>query len=94
MRHAAELRATFSEAVDLINKGSADDVYKGQAIIDAQGVMGQTYFVNALSSTVMLITDASHALPVQSPWKWLRNAGLLSANRQKFNLLFAAARPR
>lgn len=49
----------------VINKGSNDDVYQGQAIIDAQGVMGQTYFVNALSSTVMLVTDASHALPVQ-----------------------------
>lgn len=49
----------------VINKGSTDDVYTGQPIIEAQGVMGQTYFVNALSSTVMLITDASHALPVQ-----------------------------
>ena len=25
MRHAAQLRATFSEAIDLINKGSADE---------------------------------------------------------------------
>ncbi len=49
----------------VINKGSNDNVYKGQAIIDAQGVMGQITHVNALSSMAMLITDASHALPVQ-----------------------------
>jgi rod shape-determining protein MreC len=49
----------------VINKGSNDNVYMGQAIIDAQGIMGQITHVNALSSMAMLITDASHALPVQ-----------------------------
>lgn len=49
----------------VINKGSSDNVYISQPIIDAQGVIGQTIHVSATSSTVMLITDASHALPVQ-----------------------------
>ena len=49
----------------VINKGSNDKVYISQPIIDAQGVIGQTIHVSATSSTVMLITDASHALPVQ-----------------------------
>lgn len=49
----------------VMNKGSNDEVYRGQPIIDAQGVMGQVTHVNALSSMAMLITDASHALPVQ-----------------------------
>jgi len=49
----------------VLNKGSNDGVYRGQAIIDAQGVMGQITHVNSLSSMAMLITDASHALPVQ-----------------------------
>ncbi|MCW8830949.1 MAG: rod shape-determining protein MreC [Gammaproteobacteria bacterium] len=49
----------------VINKGSNDEVYISQPIIDAQGVIGQTIHVNANSSTAMLITDASHALPVQ-----------------------------
>lgn len=49
----------------VINKGSNDGIYRGQAIIDAQGVMGQITHVNALSSMAMIITDASHALPVQ-----------------------------
>ena len=49
----------------VINKGSNDKVYISQPVIDAQGVIGQTIHVSATSSTVMLITDASHALPVQ-----------------------------
>ena len=49
----------------VINKGSNDRVYISQPVIDAQGVIGQTIHVSATSSTVMLITDASHALPVQ-----------------------------
>lgn len=49
----------------LLNKGSSNDVYRGQPIIDAQGIMGQVAHVGLLSSTAMLITDASHAIPVQ-----------------------------
>lgn len=49
----------------VLNKSSRDDVYKGQPIIDAHGVMGQILYVSTASSTAMLITDASHALPVQ-----------------------------
>jgi len=49
----------------LINKGSVNDVYRGQPIIDSKGVMGQIIHIAARSSTSMLITDASHAIPVQ-----------------------------
>lgn len=57
----------------IINKGSADSVIPGQPIIDAHGVMGQVLYVNAFSSTAMLITDASHALPVQIDRTGLRS---------------------
>ena len=49
----------------LLNKGSKHEVYQGQPIIDSTGVMGQVIHVSARSSTAMLITDASHAIPVQ-----------------------------
>lgn len=49
----------------LLNKGSSSDVYQGQPILDAHGIMGQVVHVGLLSSTAMLITDASHAIPVQ-----------------------------
>lgn len=49
----------------VLNKGSSSDVYQGQPILDAQGIMGQVVHVGLLSSTAMLISDASHAIPVQ-----------------------------
>ncbi len=49
----------------LINRGSTSGVYEGQPVLDADAVMGQVSQVSAFTSTVVLITDASHALPVQ-----------------------------
>lgn len=49
----------------VINKGSQQDVYPGQPIIDARGIMGQVVDVSLMSSTAMLITDVSHAIPVR-----------------------------
>jgi len=61
------------QAVDLdpyrqqlrIDKGSASGVFEGQPVLDAHGVMGQVTHVTPFSATVLLITDAGHALPVQ-----------------------------
>ena len=49
----------------IINKGKREGVYDGQPIIDANGIMGQIIHVGPVSSTVILITDQTHALPVQ-----------------------------
>lgn len=49
----------------LLNKGSNDGVFEGQPLIDAAGVMGQVLHVSPFTSTAMLITDPSHAIPVQ-----------------------------
>ena len=49
----------------VINKGQREGVYYGQATIDANGVMGQIVHVGPFSSTVLLLTDPQHAIPVQ-----------------------------
>ncbi|MGH8509994.1 MAG: rod shape-determining protein MreC [Gammaproteobacteria bacterium] len=49
----------------VLDKGSQQGVYQGQPIIDGDGIMGQIIHVNPISSTALLITDISHALPVQ-----------------------------
>lgn len=49
----------------LLNKGSRHEVHLGQPLLDANGIMGQVVHVNPVSSTALLITDPSHALPVQ-----------------------------
>lgn len=48
----------------VINRGSKHDVYVGQPVIDTFGILGQVTKVNLLNSTVTLITDSSHAIPV------------------------------
>lgn len=49
----------------LLNKGKNDDVFEGHPLLDASGVMGQVIHVSPFTSTAMLITDPSHAIPVQ-----------------------------
>ena len=60
----------------VINKGSADEVYRGQPLLDAEGVMGQIIHVNPFSSTAMLITDPNHAIPVHVNRNGLRAIAL------------------
>ncbi|MGB5458259.1 MAG: rod shape-determining protein MreC [Gammaproteobacteria bacterium] len=57
----------------VLNKGAKYGVYRGQPIIDAHGVMGQIVYVNAMTSTAMLISDVSHAIPVQIDRTGLRS---------------------
>ncbi len=49
----------------LLDRGERHGVVRGQALIDARGVMGQTTIVGPLSTQAVLITDPSHALPVE-----------------------------
>lgn len=49
----------------VIDKGARDGVYKGQALVDAQGVMGQVIRVNPSSSIALLLTDPNHSVPVE-----------------------------
>jgi rod shape-determining protein MreC len=52
-----------------IDRGATDGSFIGQPVIDAGGLMGQVITVYDTHSEVLLISDASHALPV----KVLRN---------------------
>ncbi|TVP57356.1 MAG: rod shape-determining protein MreC [Halomonadaceae bacterium] len=49
----------------ILDKGSRDGVRPGQAILDAGGLMGQVVHSSAFSSRVVLISDNSHAVPVE-----------------------------
>lgn len=54
----------FSQRI-LIDKGERDGVFLGQPVLDATGLMGQVVEVMPFTARVLLITDASHSLPVQ-----------------------------
>ncbi|MBN6067151.1 rod shape-determining protein MreC [Aggregatibacter actinomycetemcomitans] len=49
----------------VINQGQKDGAYVGQPIIDEKGVVGQIISVGENTSRVLLITDVTHAIPVQ-----------------------------
>jgi rod shape-determining protein MreC len=80
--------APFSRQV-VLNKGSRHNVREGQPIVDAAGVMGQVVRVTPQTSTVMLITDPSHAVPIEVNRNGLRAIaqGIGDVNRLELSLL-------
>jgi rod shape-determining protein MreC len=64
------------EHVVAVNKGSRFGVHPGQAVFDGNGVVGQVLRVAPYSAEVMLITDPSHAIPVQINRNGLRTIAL------------------
>lgn len=66
---AAEVISTDMDPTGLrqrlvINRGAHNGVFRGQAVMDSYGVLGQTTRVGPWSSEVILITDPEHAIPV------------------------------
>jgi len=67
----------------VVNKGLRDGVHLEQPLLAAEGVMGQILHLGVFSSTAILITDPSHALPVQVNRTGMRTVarGTGTANR-------------
>lgn len=65
----------------VLDLGSRHGVRNGLAVIDAEGVFGQVIEVGPLQSTVLLITDPSHAVPVQVTRSGLRTIALGTGER-------------
>ncbi|GHA91334.1 hypothetical protein GCM10007159_11020 [Modicisalibacter luteus] len=49
----------------VIDRGRSDGVYAGQPVMDASGLIGQVTSVSAYTSRVLMLADASHAVPVK-----------------------------
>jgi rod shape-determining protein MreC len=49
----------------ILDKGSESGVFVGQAVLDAQGLMGQVIATSLYTSRALLISDESHSVPVQ-----------------------------
>ena len=49
----------------VIDIGTLDGVMDGQALVDANGVVGQVIEAGLMTSQAMLISDTDHALPVE-----------------------------
>lgn len=70
----------------VLNKGVRDGVYKGQALVDAQGVMGQVIRVNPDTAVALLITDPNHGTPVEINRTGLRTFALGRGDGQSLSL--------
>lgn len=76
------------EQVVLVNKGSRFGIHAQQPVLDANGVMGQVIRSNPLTAEIMLITDPSHAIPVQVNRNGLRTIAFGSGRPDRLNLPF------
>ena len=72
----------------LVDKGAADGVFKGQAVLDADGIFGQVAQVHAKTAEVILISDAEHAIPVQSTRSGLRTIAVGTGDSERLSLPF------
>jgi rod shape-determining protein MreC len=72
----------------LLDKGAADGVFKGQAVLDADGIFGQVSQVHAKTAEVILISDAEHAIPVQSNRSGLRTIAVGTGDSERLSLPF------
>jgi rod shape-determining protein MreC len=72
----------------LVDKGAGDGVFKGQAVLDAEGIFGQVTQVHANTAEVILISDAEHAIPVQSNRSGLRTIAVGTGDSDRLSLPF------
>ena len=72
----------------IINIGSGEGVYDGQAIVDADGVVGQVIKTGIMTAEAVLISDADHALPVEVNRNGLRTIAVGTGEIDRLDLPF------
>lgn len=72
----------------VIDKGTNDGVYDGQAMIDANGVVGQVIETGIFSAQAILISDPDHALPVEINRNGLRTIAVGTGEFDRLDLPF------
>jgi len=75
----------------LIDRGSLNEVTAGQAVLDDDGVVGQTMHVGPWSADVILITDPEHALPVEIQRTGLRTIAVGAGDSTSLGLPYLPA---
>src|SRR6202790_3743710 len=70
----------------LVDKGAQDGVFVGQAVLDAGGVFGQVARVGQLAAEVILVSDATHAIPVQINRNGLRTIAMGTGDMGRLKL--------
>ncbi len=74
----------------VLDVGSREGVYDGQAIVDASGVVGQVISTGLTTSQAILISDPDHALPVVVNRNGLRTVAFGTGEYNRLSLPFLA----
>ncbi|NNF67034.1 MAG: rod shape-determining protein MreC [Gammaproteobacteria bacterium] len=72
----------------VINKGTVHGAYQGQPLLDANGIIGQITHASPVSSEAVLISDASHAVPVEVNRNGLRTIAVGTGDAGSLSLPF------
>ena len=70
----------------ILDKGEDDGLEKGQAVLDAGGLMGQVVHTSTYTSRAILISDNSHAVPVEVNRNGVRAVLLGNGDRDRLEL--------
>ena len=73
-----------------VDRGFTDGINVGQPVLDAEGLMGQVIEVYKNHSIVLLITDASHAIPVKVLRNGVRSIAEGTADYNRLSLRFVS----
>ena len=71
----------------VLDRGAADSVAIGQAVLDKDGLMGQIIHVGPFSSRALLITDKSHATPVNVNRNGIRAIAVGAGSLDRLDLI-------
>jgi len=72
----------------VVNKGSKHEVFVGQALIDAQGIVGQVIRDHIFSAEALLISDVDHALPIELVRNRLRTIAVGTGDLERLSMPF------
>jgi len=75
----------FRERV-LVDKGASQGVFVGQAVLDSGGVFGQVARIEQYTSEVILVSDPTHAIPVQINRTGLRTVAVGTGDTSRLKL--------
>ena len=74
------------ENLIVVNKGARFGIEIGQAVIDGNGVVGQVLRVTPNNADIVMITDPSHAIPVQINRNGLRTIAVGTGQAESLEL--------
>ena len=70
----------------VVNKGERHGVRAGQAVVDGKGLVGQVLRVTGRTSDIVMITDPTHATPVQINRTGLRTIAVGNGRTDRLDL--------